>query len=328
MAVDVGNRCRDQKDFVCRRAIPVGHGSEMELRHLRYFVAIAEERSLTLAAKRRLHTAQPSLSRQMRDLESEIGVELFVRGARGIKLTTAGTTFLQHARLILAQTDAAAAAARHAAQSDHRTLVLGFLSGCEPRWLPAVTHVLRDERAQIAVKIASRHSPQLAEDVATGMLDAAFMRPEEGYPNLVYKTLMSEPLIVVMRSDHRLAGKDAIDPPDLAGEAFVGMDSQAPVLCKVIEDYFERSDIDLVPSHTVEYLSMAISLVASTHGICLLPEFARGFLTSSVIGRPLAGKPPSIDLVLGYHKDNKSKALELLLGRVHDLIRRSQGATA
>src|ERR1700681_4694119 len=71
----------------------------MELRHLRYFVAVAEEGSLTNAAKRRLHTAQPSLSRQIRDLELEIGVKLLERGARGIELTAAGRTFLDHARL-------------------------------------------------------------------------------------------------------------------------------------------------------------------------------------------------------------------------------------
>lgn len=295
----------------------------MELRHLRYFVAVADEGSLTLAAQRRLHTAQPSLSRQMRDLENEIGVELFVRGARGIELTAAGAAFLQHARLILAQTETAAAAARHAAQSEHRTLALGFLSGCEPRWLPAVMRVLQDERPQIPVKIASRHSPQLAEELVAGKLDAAFMRAEEGYPSLVYKTLISEPLIVVLPSHHRLAAKEAIDPSDMAGETFVGMDNQAPVLRRVIEDYLESSRINLVATHRVEYLSMAISLVASTRGICLLPEFARNFLTRSVIGRPLAGTPPSIDLVLGYHRGNKSRVLELLIARVDDLIRQA-----
>src|SRR5260370_16818232 len=80
----------------------------MELRHLRYFVAVAEEGSLTVAAERRLHTAQPSLSRQIRDLEYEVGAQLMIRSARGIELTAAGRVFLDHARLALAQADAAA----------------------------------------------------------------------------------------------------------------------------------------------------------------------------------------------------------------------------
>ena len=88
----------------------------MELRHLRYFIAVAEEGSLTNAAERRLHTAQPSLSRQIRDLETEVGVKLLERGARGIELTAAGRTFLDHARLALLQVEAAGEAARRAAQ--------------------------------------------------------------------------------------------------------------------------------------------------------------------------------------------------------------------
>src|SRR5712692_10116414 len=88
----------------------------MELRHLRYFVAVAEEGSVTLAAERRLHTAQPSLSRQIRDLEAEVGAQLLVRSVRGIELTAAGRAFLDHARLALSQVEAAGEAARRAAR--------------------------------------------------------------------------------------------------------------------------------------------------------------------------------------------------------------------
>jgi LysR family transcriptional regulator, hca operon transcriptional activator len=292
----------------------------MELRHLRYFVAVAEEGSLTLAADRRLHTAQPSLSRQIRDLEAEVGVQLLIRSPRGIELTAAGRAFLDHARLALSQVEAAGEAARRAAYPEPRMLALGFLSGCEPEWLPAVTHVLREELPKIEVTISSKHSPQLAEGLATGKLDAAFMRPEEGYPDLVYKVLITEPLIVVLPSDHRLASHDAIEPLDFVGETFIAMAEQAPVLRSLIEDYFRRSGIELHPAHRVEYLSMAMSLVASTRGLALLPDFARNFLTSSVTSRQLAGEAPSIDLVLGYHKANNSPLLGLFLSRTEEMI--------
>jgi LysR family hca operon transcriptional activator len=294
----------------------------MELRHLRYFVAVAEEGSLTVAAERRLHTSQPSLSRQIRDLEVEVGAELMTRSARGIELTAAGRVFLDHARLALAQVEAAASAARRAAHPEQRTLALGFLSGCEPEWLPAAMHVLRQELPKIEVTISSKHSPQLAEGLATGKLDAAFMRPEERHPDLVYKVLITEPLIVVLPNDHRLVSRDAIRPLDFVGETFIGMAEQAPVLRSLIEDYFRRSGIDLHPTHRVEYLSMAISLVASTRGLALLPDFARNFLTWSVISRPLAGEAPSIDLVLGYHKANNSPLLSLFLARTEEMIGR------
>src|SRR6185503_8088421 len=119
--------------------------ASMELRHLRYFVAVAEEGSLTLAAERRLHTAQPSLSRQIRDLEYEVGAQLMIRSAHGIELTAAGRAFLDHARLALAQVDAAREAARRAAQPARLSFALGFLTGKEIDWLPEAIRLLRDE---------------------------------------------------------------------------------------------------------------------------------------------------------------------------------------
>src|SRR5271156_1937815 len=99
----------------------------MELRHLRYFVAIAETGSFTLAAQTRLHTAQPSLSRQIRALEEEVGVPLMTRGVRGIVLTAAGQAFLEHAKLILAQTQVAVDSARRAASPAKLSFAVGVL---------------------------------------------------------------------------------------------------------------------------------------------------------------------------------------------------------
>jgi LysR family transcriptional regulator, hca operon transcriptional activator len=204
LAGDLGFPRVIEKDFVGSRAYLTGMAGGMELRHLRYFVAVAEEGSVTLAAERRLHTAQPSLSRQIRDLELEVGARLMTRSSRGIELTAAGRAFLDHARLALSQVEAAASAARRAAHPEQKTLALGFLSGCEPEWLPAVLHILREELPKIEVTISSQHSPQLAAGLAAGKLDAAFMRPEKRYPALVYRVLITEPLIVILASDHRL----------------------------------------------------------------------------------------------------------------------------
>src|SRR6202451_3521944 len=121
----------------------------MELRHLRYFVAVAEAGSLTVAAARRLHTSQPSLSRQIRDLEDEIGVQLLTRRARGIELTPAGRAFLDHARSVLSQVEAATEAARRVAHPAKPCFSLGFLTGHEPTWMPEALELLRDELANI-----------------------------------------------------------------------------------------------------------------------------------------------------------------------------------
>jgi Bacterial regulatory helix-turn-helix protein, lysR family len=137
----------------------------MELRHLRYFVAVAEEGSLTLAAEKRLHTAQPSLSRQIRDLEYEVGVQLMTRSVTGIELTAAGRAFLDHARLALTQAAAAAEAAQRAAQPAKPTFAMGFLVGLERVWLPPATTVLRDEWPNIEIRVSSNHSTALADDL-------------------------------------------------------------------------------------------------------------------------------------------------------------------
>src|ERR1700716_2761564 len=110
-------------------------GAAMELRHLRYFIAVAEEGGLTLAAEKRLHTAQPSLSRQIRALEYEVGVQLMSRSVHGIELTAAGRAFLDHARLALTQAEAAKEAARRAAQPVKATFALGVLTGGEMDWV-------------------------------------------------------------------------------------------------------------------------------------------------------------------------------------------------
>jgi LysR family hca operon transcriptional activator len=175
----------------------------MELRHLRYFLAVAEAGSLTEAAERRLHTSQPSLSRQIRDLEHEVGAELLSRSVHGVELTAAGRAFADHARLALVHADAAAQTARRAAQPARPIFAIGFQTGHEMTWLPRAMHVLRDELKNIQVTISSDYSPDLAEALARGRLDLAFLRVEPGY-DLAYHVVDREPLIVLMPSDHRL----------------------------------------------------------------------------------------------------------------------------
>ncbi len=184
----------------------------MELRHLRYFIAVAEEGSLTRAAERRLHTAQPSLSRQIRDLELEVGAQLLIRGPRGIELTPAGRAFLDHARLALSQVEVAGEAARRAAQIAKASFALGFLTGHEMTWLPEALRILRDDQPNIDVIVHSQLSPDLARGLLQGKLDVAFLRREDQVPGLAFKLLTKEPLVVFLPGDHRLASRKTIRP--------------------------------------------------------------------------------------------------------------------
>ena len=292
----------------------------MELRHLRYFIAVAEEGSLTLAAEKRLHTAQPSLSRQIRDLEYEVGVPLMTRSVHGIELTAAGRAFLDHARLALAQTETAVTAARRAAQPSKPIFALGFLTGQEMDWLPEAVRILHDELPNIAVTVSSQYSPDLAKDLVTGKLDLAFLRPEANMPDLEYRVVTREPLVVVLPSDHRLASLAKIDPHEFVGETFINVSGTAPALRVVIDAYLQREGIAIRPHHEVNNLAMAMSLIASTRGVALLPAFAQNFMPWSVTSRPLKGEAPTIDLVIGFHKANTSPILRMFLSRVDDQI--------
>ena len=167
----------------------------MELRYLRFFVAVAEEGSLTLAAEKRLHPAQPNLSRQMRELEFEVGAKLMTRSARGIELTAAGRTFLDHARLALAQVDAAGMAARRAAGPAKASFALGFLTGQEMDWLPEAMRILRDELPKIEVTVSSQYSPDLADALMRGKLDLAFLRPEPQMDDLECRSAFLDPCV-------------------------------------------------------------------------------------------------------------------------------------
>ena len=298
----------------------------MELRHLRYFVAVAEAGSLTVAAEQRLHTSQPSLSRQIRDLESELGAQLLTRRARGIDLTPAGRAFLDHARLVLSQVDAASEAARRVAHPSKPCFTMGFLTGHELKWMPAL-RILRDELPSIDVMVSSQYSPLLADGLSKGRLDAAFLRREKGVPELAYRVLVKEHLMVVLPSDHRLAALKAISPRDLVGETFVTVSDTAPVLRAVIDTYLKRSRINITPAHEADHLAMGMSLIASTGGVGLLPAYAQNFLPSSVTSRPLKGDTPTVDLVFGYKKSNQSPILKLLLSRLDELVARASNKT-
>src|SRR6202043_3274223 len=226
----------------------------MELRHLRYFIAVAEAGSLTVAAEQTLHTSQPSLSRQIRDLETEVGAQLLRRSARGIELTPAGRAFLDHARSVLAQVEAAAEAARQVAHPAKPCFSMGFLTGHELRWMPEALRILHDGLPNVDVMISSQYSPQLADGLLKGRIDAAFLRREKGVPELAFRLLVKEPLVVILPGDHRLAALKAISPRDLVGETFVGVSHTAPVLRAVIDNYLKQSGVKITPQHEVDHV--------------------------------------------------------------------------
>lgn len=292
----------------------------MELRHLRYFVAVAEEGNVTTAASNRLHTSQPSLSRQLKDLEMEVGSELFVRTARGIDLTPAGVAFLSEARMALSHAALAVEAARRAARLSKETFSIGFLTGQEVDWLPRVTQILRDELPSIEIKVVSMQSPSLADALQRGDVDLGFLRVETR-PDLYFEVIAKEPLVVIMPSDHRLANVGPIDPQELAHEIFISYSEIPHVLRDVVADYFRSRNIVIEPSgYMLDDFGTGISLVSSTRGVTLLPAYVEPLLPWSAVSRKLLGVQPTIDIAVGYRTDNNSVILKKFLSKVTQLV--------
>jgi LysR family hca operon transcriptional activator len=294
----------------------------MELRHLRYFIAVAEEGSLLHAAERRLHTTQPSLSRQIRDLELELGVKLLERKARGIELTAAGRVFLDHARLALMQIEVACEAARNTERPHTPGFGLGFLPGQEVIWLSEALRILREEASDVDVTITTKSSPELANALMQGEIDVALLRREVRTPGLDFRFLVKEPLVVILPSRHRLARHKTIRPEDICREDFISTARAAPVLKTVIEEYAAKVGIKLKQIYDAETLSGGMSLVASTGGFTLLPTYVQNALIPAVVARPLHGEVPTIDLVMGYNKSNTAPLLKKFLLRANELAAR------
>jgi LysR family transcriptional regulator, hca operon transcriptional activator len=292
----------------------------MELRHLRYFIAVAEEGSFIHAAERRLRTAQPSLSRQIRDLELEVGIKLLDRQARGVALTAAGRVFLHHARLALSQIETAGEAARRAEQPDKTVFVIGFLSGQEVAWLPEALRILREESPGTEISISSHSSPELAAGLMQGKVDVAILRRETQSTGLAFKFLVKEPLIALMPATHRLAARKTVRPQELAREIFIGPAQLAPVLKSVINAYAAKVGIALQQKYDAEDIYGGMSLLVSTGGVTLLPLYVQNMLIPTVVSRPLQGEPPTIDLVMGYNKSNTSALLNRFVSRADELV--------
>ncbi len=291
----------------------------MELRHLRYFVAVAEEGSVTVAAEKRLHTAQPSLSRQLRDLEVEVGAPLFVRTWRGVTLTAAGQAFLDHARLALAQAAEAIAAARRTARPAKASFSVGFLTGQEVEWLPHVTQILRYQLKEIDFRVSSDFSPAIADAVQRGEIDLGFSRVEP-QPDVTYEVIASEPIVAILPENHPLAAGAEIDPADLSGVPFIGYTDTPHVLRSIVERYLRERGVAVSSSHFLDSFATGISLVASTGGVTLLPAYVEKLLPRSVVSRPLAGLSPAIEIAVGYRPDNPSPVLQDFLRNIDWLI--------
>ena len=151
------------------------------------------------------------------------------------------------------------------------------------------------------------------------MLDVAFLRHEPD-THLAFRLVETEPLVAILPSDHPLASKPALQARDLVGETFIGISEIPRVLRGAVNGYLRRSGVEIVPHLEIDNFAMAISLVASTHGVAILPASINDVLPPSVVSRPLSGEQPTVDLMVGYRRDNESPILRVFLDKLDELL--------
>lgn len=283
----------------------------IDLRHLRYFLAVAEERSFRGAAER-LHISQPPLSRQIRLLEEELGVELLQRNKSGTVLTPAGNAFLPAARKTLEQADKAIRAAQSAGGCSGGHFVLGYTPTFDRSAIPDVFDRFRNRFPGWRLSLKSRHSNSLIRDLRNGSMDAAFV----GWPiraeGVTLEVLREEPVVAALPAASRAARKRSVSLADLRGERMFRFERQwNPLLYDRWEASFEQAGFRAEAAQQPPEHHILLGLIAEGHGFALIPASLQSTRRTGVVFRPLReGAELSIGMALAYPEHSRSPALK------------------
>ncbi len=284
---------------------PLCHAGTMEIRHLRYFVVVAEELHFNRAAER-LHMQQPPLSRQIRQLEKEIGADLFHRTTRSVKLTEAGRAFEVEARAILAMVDKSRDVAIRAAHGLTGRLAVGFTGSNTYSMLPIVAKRFHEEFPSAELHAQGEMlTPAQEQALLTRELDLCFGRQELTGPELASRVICAESITVLLPQHHRLAGQDAIRLGELSEDPFVTYPSRyGSTMFELTINTCRAAGFSPRIVQEVTQTSTLVSLVAAGFGVALAPESVRHIQVTGAVHKPLAWPVVSSDLVLAWRKDN------------------------
>jgi DNA-binding transcriptional LysR family regulator len=288
----------------------------MDLRHMRYAVAVADELHFARAAAR-LHIAQPPLSKQIKDLEDELGVRLFERTNRRVRLTDAGAAFVAEARRTLASAERAADAARRAARGETGRLALGYVSSASYQLLPAIVRAFRKRAPDVTLVLEEMSSGEQTRALAVGTLDLGFVRrPPPLEPGLVGTVVRREPIVLALPRDHALAGLKMIRLKDLAREPFVVFPARPrPSWADVAIDLCRRAGFEPHIAQEAVEMASALSLVAAGIGVTLVPASVRTVRRPGVVFRPITPAPTTELVVVrraGAPSELVARFLEIL----------------
>jgi DNA-binding transcriptional LysR family regulator len=280
----------------------------MELRHIRYFLAVAEAHNFTRAAEK-LGIGQPPLSQQIRDLETEVGAQLFHRVPHGAELTEAGHAFLIDARIALAAAENAKLAAQRAARGETGRLALGFTASAA--FNPAVTGTIRRFRAEwpgVSLSLFEMNSKLLVEKLARGEIDAAFIRPGlEDPQEMRLKRMEDEPMLVALPANHKLAASGSIRLAALADEPFVLFPRFVGLsLYDDIARACREAGFELAVAQEAPQIPSVVNLVAAGFGVSIVPASIAKISIEGIVFRPIDGPPLIARLGIAVLKGQRS----------------------
>lgn len=283
----------------------------IDLRQFRYFVAVAEELNFGRAALR-LHISQPPLSRQIRQLEDHLGVELFLRGKAGVTLTKAGSAFLPEVRRALLQADKAVAAAKATRGTQGGQFVVGYTTVVDRSAIPDVFDHLSQRFPNWQFAAKGKHSIRLVRDVRNATMDAAFIGLHTDTDGLAVETILEEPLVVALPAGHRLARRRKLSFEDLRGEPMFWFERRLnPGFYDHCQAFFEHIDfkpnaIPEPPDHHV-----LLGLIAEGRGIALIPASLQQVKRQGVVFKALKQDSASLStgIAVTYSERNQSPVL-------------------
>jgi len=298
----------------------------MDFRHLKYFVAVADEQNFTRAAER-LHISQPPLSRQIQDLEEELGTPLFERGSRPLKLTDAGRFFYGHATRLLEQAAQAVRSTKRIAQLERR-LVVGFVSSTMYGALPLLVRKFRAANPQTELALTEMSTVEQIEALKTGRIDVGFGRVRLDDPSIKREILREERLVVAIPAEHELAGGEGpLTLRDVAARTLL-VYPRTPRPSYADQVLSLLRDLALEPASVLEVQEMqtALGLVASGMGLCVVPASVHRLRPDEVVYRPLA-EPQAVSPIIMSTRLQDQSADITLMRELIDEIYAEQRAT-
>ena len=296
----------------------------MELRHLRYFVAVAEERNFTRAAQR-LHIAQPPLSRQIQQLEEILGVQLFERNSRPLKLTETGKFFYSHAVQVLAQTAELESMTRRVGNIE-RSLSVGFVGLTLYGMLPKIIRRFRDENTTVELSLHEMSTMDQFRALKDGVIDIGFGRIRHEDANIRRVILREEKMIVALPEGHPLSlVKPALALGDLVNETLI-IFPKAPrpsYADQVLSAFHDRA---LKPRriYEVRELQIALGLVAAGEGIAVVPSSVYGLKRDDVSYKELDDPTLVSPIIMSMRALDESRDIREMLELVYRLYEEQQ----